>query len=95
MHFKHPVHAEGKLQARCRPSRNLTIGVKSHQCKKKKKYFFKSALFFLFRATSKTKPVPGSSLENFKIGGVPKLKKIIFMEKKWFFYEMTWENEVN
>ena len=35
MNLKHPVHAAGKLQARCRPSGNITIGVKSNHSNRK------------------------------------------------------------
>ena len=54
LNFKHPVHDAVKLQARCRPSGNLTICVKSNQCKTKMWDKIFQSVHFLFKATTKT-----------------------------------------
>ena len=50
MNFNYPVHAAGKLQAWCRPSQNLTIGMKSYQFNRnncRNIFFQRGELFFV------------------------------------------------
>ena len=82
-----PVHGAGMLQACCRPSRNLTIGVKSNWCKRKTWNIFFSKLhyFFCLKLQTKRNLFLKDHWENFTIWGVTKQTKMNFMNKQRFF----------
>ena len=68
------------MQTSCRPSKKLTIGVKSNQCKRKCEITFSKVHYFFFiNLQQKQNRFLKACKENFKLGGVTKLKEMIFM----------------
>ena len=81
----------GLLQACCRPSKNLTIGVKWTGAREKPEIFFSTVHYFLcLKLQPKQNLFLKGHWENFKIGSVPKQIKMNFMNKQTFFYVMSW-----
>ena len=81
-------HAAGPLQAKQKS--NHWCEIKPVQEKNLKYFIQKCTTFFCLKLQPKQNLFLKGHLENFKKGVVPKQTKMNFMNKKTFFYVMSW-----